>query len=356
MIHPYAAKNEEVKRLHEEKACFWDPYRRDVEKIIHSKAFRRYSDKTQVVYLVENDHLTYRSLHVQLVSSFGRAIAERLGLNSDLVEAIALGHDVGHPPFGHEGEGYLSEISESLNLGCFSHSLQSCRLYREIEPLNLSLATYDGFLTHDGGLQSKTISSMPKTWQLHFQECSERQKEPEKNLPPATLEGALVKLVDTVSYIGKDIEDALSLKLVDVRDVPKTSLGIDNEAILEKVAQDIVTCCSKENSISISDEVFEDLQTLRAFNFERIYVNQSLKVESHKIRSAYRYLFDTLLDDATKKGEDSELFRNFLHSKSASYCDGTPLHQQIIDYIAGMTDSYFISMLNRLIIPQKISL
>src|SRR3984957_3501716 len=130
------------------------PYKRDVDRIVHSKAYARYIDKTQVVYLVENDHITHRSLHVQLVSNFARGIAEILHLNLDLVEAIALGHDVGHPPFGHEGEEYLSALSQEFGAGHFAHSWQSCRLFMHVEPLNLGLAVYDGFLCHDGGMSN----------------------------------------------------------------------------------------------------------------------------------------------------------------------------------------------------------
>ena len=136
----------------EQKTIIVFPYKRDVDRIVHSKAYARYVDKTQVAYLVENDHITHRSLHVQLVSNFARGIAEILRLNLDLVEAIALGHDVGHPPFGHEGEGYLSSLSKEYGNGPFAHPWQSCRLLTDIEPLNLGLAVYDGFLCHDGGM------------------------------------------------------------------------------------------------------------------------------------------------------------------------------------------------------------
>ncbi|MBS0637259.1 MAG: HD domain-containing protein, partial [Verrucomicrobia bacterium] len=157
-------------RQKEEPATFWQPYKEDVERIIHSKAFKRYSDKTQVVYLVENDHLTHRGHHVQLVSSFSRGLAKLLGLDVDLVEAISLGHDVGHPPFGHEGEGYLSEICKERGLGAYSHSSQSCRLLSVIEPLNLCFFVYDGFLCHDGGMRKPISTPVSKTWQDHFRE------------------------------------------------------------------------------------------------------------------------------------------------------------------------------------------
>src|ERR1700761_5229302 len=135
MLHPKAAFSSEHQRFSGAEDDHRLPYKRDVDRIIHSKAYSRYVDKTQVVYLVKNDHITHRSLHVQLVSNFARGIAEILRLNLDLVEAISLGHDVGHAPFGHEGEGYLSALSVEYDNGPFCHPLQSCRLFTEIEPL-----------------------------------------------------------------------------------------------------------------------------------------------------------------------------------------------------------------------------
>src|ERR1700730_2083976 len=132
-LHPKAALSENHSRYLGPENDHRLPYKRDTDRIIHSKAYSRYTDKTQVVYLVENDHVTHRSLHVQLVSSFARGIAEILRLNIDLVEAISLGHDVGHAPFGHEGEGYLSALSVEYNNGSFCHPLQSCHLFSDIE-------------------------------------------------------------------------------------------------------------------------------------------------------------------------------------------------------------------------------
>src|SRR5262249_306641 len=175
-LHKGAAFSKDHRRQVPESNLFWLPYKEDLERIIHSKALRRYSDKTQVVYLMENDHLTHRGLHVQLVSSYSRGVARLLHLNSDLVEAIALGHHLGHPPCGQEGEGYLSEISKGLNLGAFSHSSQSCRLFRLIEPLNLSFAVFDGFLCHDGGMKKRKCEPFrDKGWSDHFAELEARK-------------------------------------------------------------------------------------------------------------------------------------------------------------------------------------
>lgn len=333
------------------------PYKRDVDRIIHSKAYSRYVDKTQVVYLVQNDHISHRSIHVQLVSNFARGIAEILRLNVDLVEAIALGHDVGHPPFGHEGEGYLSLLSQEAGEGAFAHSAQSCRLFSLIEPLNLGLAVYDGFLSHDGGLIERVVQPhFGKTWEDHFREYKSKESDPEKNIAPTTLEGALVKLCDTMSYLGRDIEDAISLKMISRDSLPKTCLGSSNREVLGFLAQDIIRESYDKEAISISDEAFQALKIIRKFNFENIYFHPKLKVESEKIKTSYRLLFETLLGEYKRSGKKSFLWTQFLENKSKRYLEETTDAHYVIDYIAGMTDTYFVKTVEKLIIPKRIEI
>lgn len=333
------------------------PFRRDVDRIIHSKAYSRYSDKTQVVYLMSNDHITHRSLHVQLVSNFAKGIAEVLKLNGDLVEAIALGHDVGHPPFGHEGENYLSELSVEYGMGTFQHPIQSCRLFTEIEPLNLGLQVYDGFLSHDGAMQGREIfPRFDKSWDEHFEDIAKKRVSAEVSITPATLEGALVKFCDTISYIGKDLEDAIALNIIKREDVPVTVLGTYNKSLLTYLAQDIIHQSLGKEFISLSQESWDAIKVLRRFNFNRIYQFPPLKSESVKIQRAYRLLFEILLNDFEEKGEKSMLFRNFLNSKTAHYIKSATPVEKVIDYISGMTDNYFLRLLENLLIPQKIIL
>jgi dGTPase len=333
------------------------PYRRDVDRIIHSKAYMRYADKTQVVYLVENDHVTHRGLHVQLVSNFARGIAEMLRLNIDLVEAISLGHDVGHPPFGHEGEEYLSELAQEYGLGAFAHPWQSCRLLTEIEPLNLGLDVYDGFLCHDGGMASTILHPrFGKTWEDHENDKSAKITNPDSDIIPGTLEGCLVKLCDTMSYLGKDIEDAINLQIIRREEVPKTILGDSNKEILSALAKNIIVNSYDKNYIAISEEVYNALKKIRAFNFEHIYLHPRLKVESKKIKLCYRILFETLLNDLENNGVYSHVWKHFLHDKKSSYIDTQTPARQITDYISGMTDSYFVNTCRKLIVPSRIEL
>lgn len=333
------------------------PYKRDVDRIIHSKAYSRYVDKTQVVYLVDNDHITHRSLHVQLVSSFARGIAEILRLNLDLVEAIALGHDVGHPPFGHEGEGYLSALSVEYDNGPFSHPLQSCRLFTEIEPLNLGLAVYDGFLCHDGGMSGPLlIPQFDKSWEDHLKDRKLKKNQPDGNLLPGTLEGCLVKLCDTMSYLGRDLEDAINLGFIHREEIPKTFLGTTNREILGVLAADMIRHSYDKKYIAISEEAYEALRILRRFNFQHIYIHPKLKVESSKIKSSYRILFEYLLNNLKEQAEQSYLWKHFLHKRSETYLSNTSPVQMVIDYIAGMTDNFFVRTLENVFVPSKIQL
>lgn len=333
------------------------PYKRDVDRILHSKAYCRYNDKTQVVYLVDNDHITSRALHVQLVSSFAKGIAEILRLNLDLVEAIALGHDVGHPPFGHEGENYLSHLSIEYGNGPFTHSLQSCRLFSEIEPLNLGFAVYDGFLCHDGGMQKRSfVPHWGKTWEDHFQEQELKLKNPDHNLMPATLEGCLVKLCDTTSYLSRDIEDAINIGILKREEVPKTILGMTHREILSVIASDIIENSYEQGFIAISQGVYEALKELRRFNFEHIYTHPKLKVESNKIKEGYRILFEQLLGELQERKENSLVWTCFASKRAERYLSSTGPVQMIVDYISGMTDHFFVRMLEKIFIPSTIDL
>lgn len=353
-LSPHASLSKNSKRYAAEKDDYRLPYKRDVDRIVHSKAYSRYSDKTQVAYLIENDHVARRGLHVQLVSTFSRGIAQILRLNVDLVEAIALGHDVGHPPFGHEGEGYLSKLSEEYGNNAFTHPLQSCRLFTEIEPLNLNLAVCDGFLCHDGGMGDHKLFPHAKTWDDHIAEKERKKTHPNENIMPSTMEGCLVKLCDTVSYVSRDIEDGINLNIITRDQVPETILGCSNREILHAAARDIIQMSHHQNFIAMSPEVYQALKILRTFNFQHIYTHPKLKVESNKIKRSYRYLFEMLLSDLEKQKKASHIWTDFVHNKSEKYISNTSPVQMVVDYIAGMTDSFFVRTLEKLIVPSQI--
>lgn len=326
---------------------------KDSDRILHSKAYARYVDKTQVVYLFPHDHITYRGLHVQLVSSLSRAIAYELGLSLELVEAISLGHDLGHAPFGHDGEGYLSELSQEEGVGHFSHSRQSCRIVEEIEPLNLTFGALDGMLCHDGGMLDRTLTlHSNKTWSTYDQELNLRLQQPEANLCPSTNEAALVKLADTVSYLERDIDDAIMLNIVSKEETPLAKLS--SRKLRDLVYQDIIDTYRTESVIGVSKPLFELLKEIRTFNFKKIYGHPRLKGESQKVRNAYRLLFEHILKDAKNRGKKSLLWTSFLSNKSVNYVEKYCCAQHVVDYIAGMTDGYFLRLFQELFLPRTI--
>jgi dGTPase len=356
-LSPFAALSKNHQRLSPNQEDHRLPYRRDVDRIIHSKSYVRYADKTQVVYLVDYDHLTQRSLHVQLVSAFARGIGQYLGLNTDLIEAIALGHDIGHAPFGHEGERYLSALAKEHGHHPFAHPWQSCRLFREIEPLNLCLAVYDGFLCHDGGMVGYTLEpKRNKTWDDHFAELNQKALDPEAQLMPTTLEGCLVKICDTVSYLGRDFEDAIRLGLIQRSDLPDTPLGNTNRNLLKVVATDMIKQSEGTGIIALSPQIYDALKELRKFNFRNVYVNPILKTQSSRIKHSYRHLFTFLLKEYETDKERSYLWKNYIKNKSEKYKESTPPVQIVVDFISGMTDTFFLNTLEMLMIPRRIEI
>lgn len=203
----------------------------DVDRILHSMAYTRYIDKTQVFYLIENDHITHRVLHVQLVSKIARTIGRFLGLNEDLIEAIALGHDIGHTPFGHDGERFLSQICERHGIGSFQHNLQSVQFLERVERKgrgwNLCVQTLDGILCHDGEVHDQRLQpEWGKDFEKFDQCMAAKRRDPHLALTPMSLEGCVVRMADTISYIGRDIEDAIRLGLVARADLPDEAVKV----------------------------------------------------------------------------------------------------------------------------------
>ncbi|MCG8567512.1 MAG: HD domain-containing protein, partial [Desulfobacterales bacterium] len=224
-------------------------YSRDADRILHSLAYTRYIDKTQVFSLIRNDHLTHRVLHVQMVGRVARTIGRYLGLNPDLIEAAALGHDIGHPPFGHDGEGFLSQLTQSAGAGYFHHNVQSLQFLEQIERRgkgwNLSLQTLDAILCHDGEVHTRRLSPDPNR---NFEELDTLIRHFKKSpsgypVVPMTLEGCVVRMADTISYIGRDLEDAIRLKLVSRSQVPEEArklLGDTNGTIVFNLVTDLI--------------------------------------------------------------------------------------------------------------------
>lgn len=332
----------------------------DTDRILHSLAYSRYIDKTQVFYLIKNDHITHRVLHVQLVSKIARSIGRLLRLNEDLIEAIALGHDIGHTPFGHDGERFLSELSMAYGLGSFLHNIQGVRFLEKIERKgrgwNLTLQVLDGILSHDGELHSQALyPNKEKNFSSLDKEVTEKENNPSIDLRPMTLEGCVVRMADTISYIGRDIDDAIRLGLITRNDLPEDCrriLGETNGTIVYTLVEDLVSNSLDEPYVCFSREVGEALKKLKEFNQENIYTNEKVKGQTQKIELMFKLLFERYVNDLENGNETSDIYGAFLEGMSSEYKDKALSAEIVRDFIAGMTDDYFLDQCRKNLIPQ----
>ncbi|MDR0477215.1 MAG: HD domain-containing protein [Desulfobulbaceae bacterium] len=356
-LSPRAALSAAALRRHAEaRPAYRQPFALDADRILHSRAYTRYIDKTQVFSLVANDHISHRVLHVQLVSRIARTIGRFLCLNEDLLEAIALGHDIGHPPFGHPGEEFLSELCRENGLLPFQHNVQSVRFLDRLERggrgWNLTIQTLDGILCHDGESHSATLTPGPEIDCQGFDEkLFIREQSPGIDLAPATAEGCVVRLADVIAYVGRDIEDAIVLGLIGRGDIPaecRRRLGDTNGEIVYHLVTDIIMNSQLPESrfngdirIGFSEEIAEALRALRAFNSERIYHAPETRRAQPRIRACYQALFAHHLARFGREGGETQS-----EAQAAA---------RARDFIAGMTDDYFLRQVEAIgcAIPEK---
>ena len=334
----------------------------DADRILHSLSYTRYIDKTQVFSLIPNDHLTHRVLHVQLVSKIARTVGRFLKLNLDLIEAIALGHDLGHPPFGHDGERILTELCREHGLPSFLHSVQGVRFMRHVEKkglgCNLSLQVLDGILCHDGEMHNRTLGpSRGKDFNMLQREMEAKENDPSIDLHPMTMEGCVVRMCDVVSYIGRDIEDAIRLGLISRADIPEScrkTLGDTNGSIVYALVEDMIASSLHKGEISFSEHIAGVLAELREFNYQRIYMDPRIKTESERVKRLYRALFEGFLNDLETRRQESRIYTDFLNGMSKTYVENTGPAETVRDFMAGMTDAYFLRCGEEMFIPQEL--
>ena len=335
----------------------------DTDKIIHSLAYTRYIDKTQVFYLFENDHITHRVLHVQFVSKIARVIGRCLKLNEDLIEAIALGHDIGHTPFGHDGETFLNEICKSKGIGHFYHNAQGVKLLQEIENrgngLNLSLQVLDGILAHNGEiLEAKYSPIEQKNWddfEEEYRKCFQK-KDYYKKIIPKTLEACVVRISDIIAYIGRDFEDAVAVRLIKKNSLPDSitkAVGNSNDKIINTLVMDLIKNSYGKSFIMISNDKFKALMDFKQFNYDNIYKNNRIKTEEEKIKNIFKELFGLYLEDIKKNNKESTIFKSFLDNMDDKYKNENPIERQVIDYLSGMTDDFLINQFKINFIPKN---
>lgn len=312
-LSPFATLSENTKGR-KEAAPLCDirtEFQRDRDKIIHSKAFRRLKHKTQVFITPEGDHYRTRLTHTLEVSQIARTIVRSLRLNEDLVEAMAMGHDLGHTPFGHAGENALNELCGDG----FRHNEQSVRVVDVLENLNLTAEVIDGIANHSGDCDS------------------------------ATLEGTVLKYADRIAYINHDIDDACRGGIISANDIPlgiKKVLGETHSERIDTLVRDIVNSSMGTNRILMSEEIEDAMNALRKFMFENVYIGSTAKVEETKVKGIIEGLFTYFCENAVRLP---------LHIQETAWKEG--IERAVCDYIAGMSDKFAVYTYNDIYVPRS---
>lgn len=351
-------------------------FERDYTRVIHSNAYRRQKHKTQVFFSPENDHICTRIEHVTYVESISYTKAKYLGLNVELTRAIAIAHDIGHSPFGHQGEKILSEISKRDLGKTFWHEKNGLEFVDKIElledksknmqNLNLTYAVRDGIISHCGEIDENKLK--PRDEYIDLNSYSKPNQ-----YAPYTWEGCVVKIADKISYLGRDIEDAITLGILDehLDDLYKIlnknkSEVINNTVIINSLIYDLCNNSSPEKGLCFSEEIFELIKEIKDFNYKYIYLSERLKPSTKYFELVLNQIYDTLNDSKENlKRFYPELFKDFEdwlsyywnlpRNKNAKnkaifdLNDRKSYSQAIIYYIAGMTDNYAIDMYNKIV-------
>jgi dGTPase len=311
-------------RANEEEECkIRTAFQRDRDRIIHSKYFRQLKYKTQVFLIPTHEALRTRLTHTIEVAQIARTIAKALRLNEDLVEAISLGHDLGHPPFGHAGEEALNEICP----GGFRHNEQSLRvvevLEKEGEGLNLTFETKDGIFKHSRGSTSLFINP--------------------EDTRPITLEGEIVRLADSIAYVNHDIQDAISSKVIRLKDLPANSiriLGNRHSSRINTMVADVISNSQDKNTITMSEKILEATNTLRDYLYENVYPHPKIMHEANKAKRVLKELFEYFMENPDKI------------LNKMNFLDQAPLSRIITDFIAGLSDREALLLYEDVFLPK----
>ncbi len=356
-LSEYACKDEEAIYLKQHTNDIRTPFFRDIDRIIYSLAFIRYQDKTQVFSNTYHDHVARRMIHVQFVSKIARTIGRALSLNEDLIEAAALGHDLGHVPFGHQGEYILNDLSLKYHEGYFNHNIESVRNLMFLENygkgLNITVQVLDAIMCHNGEFalgeyypKKKTVKDFLEEYQSSYQD-----KNVLATMRPMTLEGCVVRVSDLIAYLGRDIDDAVRLNILKREEIPKeitSVLGTTTKDIVNTCILDIIKNSYNKDFIKLSDHVYEAIVKLKKFNYEHIYNKAMTKEEVENLTHKFETLFKTYLEDLKNKNEKSPIIHSYLKNMANEYRKTNSDTRIVIDYIAGMTDDYFLREYERI--------
>lgn len=361
--NPYRTSDEDAVRREErpaDRSSIWRPaFVRDVEKILHMPAYNRYAGKTQVFSFRSNDDLSRRGLHVQLVARIARDIGYALGLNCDLIEAIGLGHDLGHTPFGHAGERCLNDVFHGRTGRWFFHNVHSVRVLDKLYGRNISLQTLDGALCHNGEYEQRVfeLSGLSSFGEFDrvVDECVSGGGAVIGHLRPMTLEGCVVRISDIIAYVGRDRQDAIEAGLL-TGDAFEDGLGgAYNSWILTHASADIIEHSYGKDRIEMSEELFAEIRRAKAENYAKIYRSSGIEGERAEVLArAFELMYERCLDDLHKRDESSFIFRHHitrieeqLAHYGHTYDWQSDPDQTVVDYIASMTDGYFAELASK---------
>lgn len=357
----FATKSNEAIRLKDEPKDIRLDFARDSDRILHTLTYTRYIDKTQVYSDITNDHISKRMTHVQFVSKASRTIARALGLNEDLCEAISLGHDVGHTPFGHNGEYILSDISKRVLSKSFAHNLNSVRVLKDLENsgkgCNLTLQVLDGIMCHNGELVMSKYTPVKKDVNKFIEEYNECMQDESniKKLRPMTLEGCVVRISDIIGYIGKDIEDAKNLGKIDIKQIPDNitkELGTTNAQIMNNIIMDVIKNSFNKPYIEMSPKVFKAVVDLKKFNMEYIYKKSVTEDQFNLYKIMFNNLYDIYINALINKDYKNDIY-TFINNMCEDYIKNTKNEQMVIDFISGMTDRYIELQFNKYVLKNN---
>ncbi len=356
-----------VQNPHDQASVLRSCFIRDIDKILNCPFYNRYGDKTQVFSLCKNDDITHRSLHVQLVSRIARTIGKALNLNLELIEAIALGHDLGHTPFGHTGEAILDQIYREYTGRSFAHNVHSVRVLDKIFPFNVTLQTLDGILCHNGELElDKYTPNALDSFEEFDNRIEKCYTDPSyvKQLIPCTLEGCIVRIADIIAYLGKDRHDAEKHNLLSANDFTDYGIGKINAEIVNNLMVNIIEYSYGKPYIKMDKAHFEALKKAKSDNYAYIYGNPGLKERNGALRDMFYATYQKLLADLQRGNTSSPVFTHHIDylnvdyykkKRTFEYID-TENNQIIVDYFASMTDDYFVDLYAHLFPKQQIKL
>ena len=364
--NPYACKDSNIVRRENQHdiANIWRPaFVRDTEKIMHVPYYNRYSDKTQVFSLYKNDDISRRALHVQIVSRIARNIGNVLNLNQDLIEAISLGHDIGHTPFGHAGERILSALLQEHTERYFNHNVHSVRVLDQMVHRNISMQTLDGILCHNGELEQKEY------WPSKLDSFAQFDKKTEEcyldqkvigHLVPSTLEACVMRISDIIAYLGKDRQDAARIGMLEPQMVFEDSeIGTTNAEIINNLIVNIIENSYGKPYLQMDVAYFNALKKAKKENYAYIYGSKKIeKVFKENLEPMFVQVYAKLLADAKEKNKNSILYTQHFDIVRSNnqynrtfhmeeYMDTEP-NQIVVDYIASMTDDYFVDVYHEL--------